>query len=537
MAVDDDREASAGKSNLSRIASSASLMLFVGSLGSFSKLVERIIIGNALGADALGAVSIGISLLTLGMTAALVGFDKGVPRFMSRFDDDRDVRGAWLTGLLVAGIAGIAISAILLFNGEWVADLLLNEDADIPPALLTLFVLSIPLVAGQQIAIRAIQGFENTIYRVYVRDLLYNGIRIVLLVVLLLAGVGVLAAGYAYVVSAALSVVVGFALLNRLLPIRGAFRLHTRSMLSFSLPLVISSVVTMVLSRIDTLMLAAFVPTEAVGIYNAAYPIAAGVPVLLSSFGFIYLPLVSRLDSEGEHDEIDRIHTLITKWIYVLGFPVVLTLAAFSTDVVVALFRLSPENFASAGPALAILVIGFFTSAAVGNCQNALSAFGHTRLILAINVTSAVANVVLNVVLIRGLGPIPGYGVTGAALASALSFSLLNLLAFAVLWYTRRITPFSRWNVRTYLALPLILVPPTVLLTRAVTLGLIGLAAFGLAAALATVVTVAVTGCLQSEDVVPVEGIENRLGVEIPFIRRFIPETDERHEILRDSEF
>ena len=302
MAVDDDREASAGKSNLSRIASSASLMLFVGSLGSFSKLVERIIIGNALGADALGAVSIGISLLTLGMTAALVGFDKGVPRFMSRFDDDRDVRGAWLTGLLVAGIAGIAISAILLFNGEWVADLLLNEDADIPPALLTLFVLSIPLVAGQQIAIRAIQGFENTIYRVYVRDLLYNGIRIALLVVLLLAGVGVLAAGYAYVVSAALSVVVGFALLNRLLPIRGAFRLHTRSMLSFSLPLVISSVVTMVLSRIDTLMLAAFVPTEAVGIYNAAYPIAAGVPVLLSSFGFIYLPLVSRLDSEGEHD-------------------------------------------------------------------------------------------------------------------------------------------------------------------------------------------------------------------------------------------
>ena len=213
-----------------------------------------------------------------------------------------------------------------------------------------------------------------------------------------------------------------------------------------------------------------------------------------------------------------------------------LTLAAFSTDVVVALFRLSPESFASAGPALAILVIGFFTSAAVGNCQNALSAFGYTRLILAINVTSAVANVVLNVVLIRGLGPIPGYGVTGAALASALSFSLLNLLAFAVLWYIRGITPFSRWNVRTYLALPLVLVPPTVLLTRAVTLGLIGLAAFGLAAALATVVTVAVTGCLQSEDIVPVEGIENRLGVEIPFIRRFIPDTDERHEILRDSD-
>ncbi|WP_049902907.1 flippase [Halococcus agarilyticus] len=532
MAVDDDREASA-ESNLSRIASSASLMLFVGSLGSFSKLIERVIIGNTLGQEALGAVSIGISLMTLGKTVALVGFDQGVPRFMSRFDDDRDVRGAWLTGLLVAGIGGIAISAILLFYGDWVADVLLNESGDIPQALLVAFVCSIPLVAVQQIAIRAIQGFENTIYRVYVQDLLYNGFRIVLLVVLLLAGVGVIAAGYAYFVLAALSVVAGFYFLDRLLPIRGEFRLHTRPMLSFSLPLVISSVVTVVLSQIDTLMLAAFTPTGAVGIYNAAYPIAAGVPVLLSSFGFIYLPLISRLDSEGEHDEIERIHKLITKWIYTLGFPVVLTVVFFATDVVSFVFN---EDFAAAGPALAILALGFYTSGAVGNCQDALSAFGYTRLILGINVTAAVANVVLNVVLIRGLGPIPGYGVTGAALASALSFAALNVLAFAALWYTRSITPFSRWNVRAYFVLPLVLVPPTALLTRAVTLGPIGLAVFGLAAALSTVAVVAVSGGLQSEDIVPVEGVENRLGVEIPLIRRFIPDDDDRHEILRDSD-
>ena len=533
MAVDDEPEASVGKGNLSRIASSASLMLFVGSLGSFSKLIERIIIGQALGEEALGAVSIGISLMTLGMTIALVGFGQGVPRFMSRFDDDRDVRGAWLTGLLVAGIAGTAISAILLFYGELVADVLLNENADVPPALLAAFVLSIPLVAAQQIGIRAIQGFENTIYRIYVQDLLYNGFRIALLVVLLLAGVGVMAAGYAYFVSATLSVVAGFYFLDRLLPLRGAFRLHTRPMLAFSLPLVISSVVTVVLSQIDTLMLAAFTPTGAVGIYNAAYPIAAGVPVLLSSFGFIYLPLISRLDSEDEHDEIERIHELVTKWIYVLGFPVVLTVVFFSTDIVSLVFG---GNFAAAGPALAILALGFYTSGAVGNCQGALSAFGYTRLILGINVTAAVANVVLNVVLIRGVGPIPGYGVTGAALASALSFAALNVLAFAALWYTRGITPFSRWNVRTYFVLPLVLVPPTALLTRVVTLGPISLAAFGLAAALSTVVVAAVSGCLQSEDVVPVEGIENRLGVEIPFIRRFIPDDDELHELLRDGD-
>lgn len=532
MAVDDESEAST-RSNLSRIASSGSLMLFVGSLGSLSKLIEQVIIGRALGDEALGAVNIGISLMILGMTIALVGLNQGVPRFMSRFDDERDVRGAWLTGLLVSGTAGIAISVVLLFNGEWVADVLLSGNADVPPVLLAAFVVSIPFMVGQQIGINAIRGFENTIYRIYVRDLLYNGFRIVLLVVLLFAGVEVLAAGYAYIASTALSFVVGCYFLNRLLPLRGAFRLHTRSMLAFSLPLVVSAVVTVVLSRIDTLMLAVFLSTGAVGDYNAAYQIAAGVPVLLSSFGFIYLPLISRLDSEDEHAEIDRIHTLVTKWIYVLGFPVVLTAVAFPRTIVSLGFG---QEFAPAGPVLAVLTLGFFTSAAVGNCQNALSAFGYTRRILAINVVSAVANIVLNVVLIRGVGPIPGYGITGAALASALSFSVLNLLAFAVLWYERGITPFSRWTVRTYLVLPLVLVPPTALLARTADLGPVTLPAFGVVAALSTVVVVAVTGCLQSEDVVPVEGIENRLGVEIPLIRRFIPDTDEHHDVLRDSD-
>jgi len=534
MAVDDEEtEASSEKSNLSTVASSASLMLFIGSLGSFSKLIEQVIIGRALGDQALGAVNIGISLMILGMTVALVGFKQGVPRFMSRFDDERDVRGVWVTGLLVSGLAGIVISLVLLFNGEWVASILLNTEADIPPALLTAFVISIPFMVGQQIGINAIRGFENTVYRIYVRDLIYNGFRIALLVALLLVGFDVIAAGYAYVASTALSFVVGCYFLNRLLPLRGPFRLHTRSMLAFSLPLVVSSVVTVILSRIDTLMLAVFLTTESVGDYNAAYQIAAGVPVLLSSFGFIYLPLVSRLDSEGEYDEIDRIHKLVTKWIYVLGFPVVLTAMAFPQEIVSLGFG---QEFTTAGPALAVLTLGFFTSAAVGNCQGALSAFGYTRIILWVNVVAAVANIVLNVVLIRGLGPIPGYGVTGAALASALSFAALNVLAFVALWYTRGITPFSRRNVRTYFVLPLVLVPPTALLTRTVRLGPIALVAFGLAAAFATVVIVAVSRCLQSEDIVPVEGVENRLGVEIPLIRRFIPDDDGQHEILRDSD-
>ena len=522
MATDEDETRSVIESDLSTLTSSASLMLFIGSLGSFSSLIERVIVGRVLGDAALGAVSIGISLLMLGQTLSVVGLDQGVPRFLSRFDDDRDVRGVWLSGLLIAGVASAVITGLLLVNGEWVTEVLFRKSRDVPPALLAVFALSIPLVAGQSIAINAIRGFENTIYRTYTRDLLYNGLRIVLLGGLLLAGVGVLAAGYAYLVSAAVSLVVAHLFLGRLMSLRGRFRLHTRAMFTYSLPLVVSSVVSTVFAQIDTLMLGFYVSNSQVGIYNGAYPLAAGIPVLLSSFGFMYLPLASRLDADGEREEVRTIHRLTARWIFIIGFPVVVTLVGFPRDVVSIIFG---STFAPAGPALAILSVGFFTSAAVGRCQDALSAFGYTQYILAINVVSAVANGVLNVVLIGGLGPIPALGITGAALASALSFTSLNVLALLVLWYMTGITPFSRVNLKTYLVLPVCLFVPTFALSRVVSLSVFTLPVFAAFATVATVAIVAVTGCTQAEDIVPVEMIEGRLGVEIPLVRRFIPES------------
>ena len=177
--------------DLSALLSSATLMLFVGSLGSFSRLLEQILIGRVLSASAYGRVNVGIAVLGIAATIATLGMTSGVPRYMSRFSDDRDVRGAWLTGALVTGIAATALTLALLPNlgrvGAQFAEPISAE-------LLGLFVLSIPFVTGMRIAVGAIRGRENTIYRTYVRDLFYNISRVGLLAVLLFAGFGAIAA-------------------------------------------------------------------------------------------------------------------------------------------------------------------------------------------------------------------------------------------------------------------------------------------------------------------------------------------------------
>ena len=509
--------------DLSSLVSSASLVL-VGSLfGSFSKLFEQIVLGNVLSEAAYGDVNAGISLLTLCSILAMLGFGQGVPRFMSRFESERDFRGVWVTGVVLAGAVSVALAGVLLAGGGWLNRTLLDLSLVNQPffgasswVLPALFILTIPSLVVLNMGFGAIRGLGNTIYRTYSYDLLYNGIRTSLMLILLFGvGVGAVAAGYAYVVAATVAAVVAHLFLNRLLPLSGPFRTHTRAMLRFSIPLVVASAVSTLFGTIDTLMLNTLATSAETGIYNYGYQLAAGLPVVLSVFGFLYMPLASRLDADENYDEVDRIYKVTTKWIYIAVFPVFLTFVAFSDDLVSAVFGSTDP---AAAMALAILSIGFFTSAANGRCQDTLSAFGYTRAILVINTVAAAINLVLNLVLI------PRYGVVGAAVASALSFVSLNVIAMVTLWWYSGISPFSGLTVRTFLVLPIVLFPPAFLLANAVTLSIVVLPVFAILAGLVAVTLVAVTGCLQSEDEVPIELVEGRLGFRIPLIRRYIPD-------------
>lgn len=500
---------------LSGVVSSASLVLVGSLLGSSSKLVEQVIIARLLPPGSYGKVSLGIAVMSLGLTFGIAGFDQGIPRFMSRFDDERDKRGTWLTGLVLASLVTLVVTALLLTRIEWVIDTLFDKDAS--PKLVALFVLAIPVLVGQALGVGGVRGFENTIYRTYARDLLYNGLRLGLLVVFLVAGLGVFAAGYAYVIAGAAGFLTIHYFLNRLMSLRGPVRTHGRQLLWFSLPLLFSAAVTKLLSQIDTVMLGAYLSNASVGIYNVAYPLALGLGVIFSSFGFIYLPLTSRFDASGRRAELNRVHKLTAKWTVIIGFPVFLTFAAFPTDVVSAVFG---GNYIGQdiGITLAFLSTGFFVSGMAGYCQNALAGLGYTRSILAVNVIAAVANIALNVLLI------PTYGIVGAAAASALSFATLNWVAFAFLYHVARISPFSRYTVKMYVLLPLVLFPPAFALSSVISLNLLTIPVFAIVAGLATLVVCAATGCFQPEDEIPLELIEDRLGVRVPYIRRYIPE-------------
>jgi O-antigen/teichoic acid export membrane protein len=307
-------------------------------------------------------------------------------------------------------------------------------------------------------------------------------------------------------------------LLNRLFPLVGSFRLHIREIAVFSAPLVVSSVLADLLTRTDTVMLGYFTTSHEVGLYSSAYPLANGLLLALSSFGFLYLPLASRLDANGKRDEIATIYQLTTKWIFIVTFPAFLLFVVSPDDVLTVFFG---SRYAHGALALAILSIGFFTEAAGGRNRETLSALGNTKLILVGNAIAYVLNLLMNLVLI------PTYGFIGASVASAIANITLNVFMVAVLWSKFGITPFSRWTVRTITRVPLLLIPPTVLLMQTITLSIFTLPLALVGAAVATLTVISTQGCLQPEDKVVIDFVEGVINTKLPFLHEYVPETTE----------
>jgi Na+-driven multidrug efflux pump len=61
-----------------------------------------------------------------------------------------------------------------------------------------------------------------------------------------------------------------------------------------------------------------------------------------------------------------------------------------------------------------------------------------------IGIALTVLNLVLNIVLIRGLGPIPAFGTQGAAMGTCIASGLLAVYALAKLWYGGWVVSFPR---------------------------------------------------------------------------------------------
>jgi MATE family, multidrug efflux pump len=184
-----------------------------------------------------------------------------------------------------------------------------------------------------------------------------------------------------------------------------------------------------------------FTGNAAIGVSNQVF---IAVLIFVSSLFTGMSVLVSRFAGAGEPEKVNR--TVYQAFVTAIGLSV-FVLAPLG-------YVLAPHllNFVNAAPAvqkeaLPFLRIMFLTSGGMlvfFMLGGALRSAGDARTPLVLGFVLTALNIACNVVLIRGLGPIPSFRTAGAAMGTAIASGLVAVYAIVRLWRGGWVVQFPR---------------------------------------------------------------------------------------------
>ena len=153
--------------------------------------------------------------------------------------------------------------------------------------------------------------------------------------------------------------------------------------------------------------------------------------------------LVARFAGAGDHDKVDR--TVYQAFIAALGLSVILgAIGYIAAPALLDFVNAAPDVKTEALPFLRIMFLFSSGMLIFFMLGGALRSAGDARTPMILGVSVTVLNIVLNVILIRGLGPIPAFGTKGAAMGTCIAAGLVGIYSLWKLLHGGWVVSFPR---------------------------------------------------------------------------------------------
>jgi len=433
---------------LKKVAKGAGIVFVGMAIGQAIAYFSRIFIARYLGPSPYGLISLALAGLGIGTTLALLGLPTGIVRYVSFYKgrgDKRGIKGTLVSSFQIAFPLSLVFGALLFLSSNWLSINVFQEPQLAP--LLRVFSLAVPFYVMMELFLAGIRGFQEMQYQVGCKNLIEPLSRISLVAALLFLGYGILGAAVAYVLAMILASGFAFYFLERkIFPvIKTKIRATSmrKELFQYSWPLALVGILYLITSWTDTLMLGFFKTSTEVGFYNAALPTVQVLSAVPLALGMIFFPIVSELYGRKKIKEMGSVYKTVTKWIFLILFPLSLLAIFFSGAVLRIMFG---PVYIAASTALSILVVGFFVNYLFQPGGVILATLKRTKLIFLSSLVMASLNVTLNYLLI------PVYGIEGAATATSLSLlsggAMVGIFAYRLLGFQ----PFKLAHFKSLIA-------------------------------------------------------------------------------------
>jgi len=404
----------------------------------FARLVNylyQIVLARAGGTAEFGLFFLGVSTITVAGGIATVGLDLGVARFAPLYlgkGDDSRLRGVLRYSILLSTVAGAAAGAVLWLSAGPVAARLLGMPDMVE--IIHICALCLPFYVSGRVLVKTVVAFQKIGYRVALKQVLSPVVRFILTFLLVAAGMGARGAIWAFLASEVISWAALLWLLNfRVYPLlrpAGEKSVFDRKVFfAYCLPLFLAGVIDLLLHYTDAFMTGYFLEEVQVGLYGTAVRLTALVALGTELLNPMFLSIITQ-----QHEAQDTAGVVSTfnnnnRWFCYITLPVAAILVTLPVESMALIWG---ESYTAGAWALAILTIGRVFFYLANTSTYLLYMHGATRLILAVNLFSALLNVALNWILI------PRVGITGAALATAISLSCQAILVIVAARFYHR---------------------------------------------------------------------------------------------------
>jgi putative MATE family efflux protein len=195
---------------------------------------------------------------------------------------------------------------------------------------------------------------------------------------------------------------------------------------------------------IDHAMVGNFVGFTGNAAIGVSWQIFLVVIVFISSVFTGMGVLVARYTGRGDHDMVNRTVFQAFLTAVVLSVLVMAPVGYIFSPALLDLVNATAEVQAEALPYLRIMFVFSFGMMLFFMLGGALRSAGDAQTPLRLGVVYTVLNIGLNVVFIRGLGPIPAFGTMGAAMGTVLAGAVVSAIALWLLFSGRLVVQMHR---------------------------------------------------------------------------------------------
>ena len=388
-----------------------------------------VLLARTLGGDQYGIYVYVLAWINILVLLGKMGWDTALMRFVARYLELEDWGG--VRGILQRSRQRVLITSLCVSGAGALLTTALSSR--LSTDLLTTFYLgwiALPVLALavlRQAGLRALRRVVLAEFPELVIRPLIVGAGVLLLAYILALRINAATVMGLYLFAVVISFAAGGLWLQRSLPIKvrqASPVFASAEWQKVAMPLFLVSGAHMISMQADTVMLGFLADTTQAGMYSAASRV-----VTLAGFGVMAAnsiagPLMAGLHARDRSDDLQHVlntGTKVAAW-FAIGCGVLLLL--FGREVL----GLFGDEFVVAYPALAILMVGQIVNALTGLVGSLMQMCGHHALVAKVIGIAALANIILNAMLI------PAFGMYGAATATAITTSAWSIFLAYFAW-------------------------------------------------------------------------------------------------------